>query len=258
MKPRWSALLVAAAALLLARPLSAQIFGGRVIDQATSQPLKGATVELINDQNRVVQRARSDGDGFVAFELRQPGTYRVRTSMAGYTTRNSQALQIDIRQTVQVDIPLSTGLANGEVALDSLTVIGRSQPARRTDLEREGFYDREKMGFGRFMTAADIERRMAVQTTEIFRAIPGVTLIPTGSSRYRLAVTRSGTNCSPSIILDNMPVNATDELDDMVKPQDISGVEVYRGASEVPAQFMASRNSCGLVVIWTKRGEPNR
>lgn len=257
MKPRWSALLLTAAALLLAAPLSAQIFGGRVIDKATGQPLKDATVELLNNVNRVVARARSDGDGFVAFELRQPGTYRARTSLAGYTTHTSQGLQIDLRQTVQVDIPLSTGLADGEVALDSLTVIGRSAPQRRTDLDREGFYDREKMGFGRFLTAADIQQRLAIQTTEIFRTIPGVSLIPTGGTRYRLAITRGGDNCAPQIILDNMPVSVGDEIDDMVKPQDIAGVEVYRGASEVPGRFLGNRNNCGLVVIWTKRGEPN-
>jgi hypothetical protein len=254
MKSRWPALLLTAAALLLAQPLSAQIFGGRVIDKASGQPIKDATVEMMNESNRVVARARSDGDGFVAFELRQPGAYRVRTSRIGYTTHTSQALTIELRQTVQVDIPMSTG----EVTLDSLTVIGRSAPPRRSELDREGFYDRERQGFGRFITAHDIQQRMAMQTSEIFRTVPGMTLIPTGGTRYRIAVTRGGDNCSPSVILDNMPINVTDELDDLVKPQDIAGVEVYRGASEVPGRFLGNRNNCGLVVIWTKRGEANR
>ena len=252
MKSRWPALLLTAAALLLAQPLSAQIFGGRVIDKASGQPIKDATVEILNPSNRVVARARSDGDGFVAFELRQPGAYRVRTSRIGYTTHTSQALTIELRQTVQVDIPMSTG---GEVTLDSLTVIGRSAPPRRDELDREGFYDRERMGFGRFITAYDIQQRMAIQTTELFRTIPGMALIPTGGTRYRIAVTRGGDNCSPAVILDNMPINVTDELDDIVKPQDIAGVEVYRGASEVPGRFLGNRNNCGLVVIWTKRGQ---
>jgi hypothetical protein len=254
MMSRWPALLLTAAALVLAQPLSAQIFGGRVIDKASGQPIKDATVEMMNESNRVVARARSDGDGFVAFELRQPGAYRVRTSRIGYTTHTSQALQIELRQTVQVDIPMSTG----EVTLDSLTVIGRSAPPRRSELDREGFYDRERQGFGRFITAHDIQQRMAIQTSEIFRTVPGMTLIPAGGTRYRLAVTRGGDNCSPSVILDNMPINVTDELDDLVKPQDIAGVEVYRGASEVPGRFLGNRNNCGLVVIWTKRGEANR
>lgn len=253
MKSRWPALLLTAAALLAARPLSAQIFGGRVIDKASGQPIKEATVEMLNDANRVVQRARSDDDGFVSFQLRQPGAYRVRTSRIGYTTYTSQSITIDLRQTVQVDIPLSTG----EVTLDSLTVIGRAAPRRLAELDREGFYDREKMGFGRFMTEEDIRQRMAIQTTEIFRTIPGISVIPVGNSQYRLAVTRGGDNCSPSVILDNMPMTTSDDLDDLVKPQDIAGVEVYRGASEVPGRFLGNRNACGLVVIWTKRGQPN-
>jgi hypothetical protein len=254
MKSRWTALLLTAAALLLARPLSAQIFGGRVIDKTSGNPIKDATVEMLNDNNRVVARARSDGDGFVSFELRQPGSYRVRTSREGYTTHTSQSLQIELRQTVQVDIPLSTGT---EVTLDSLTVIGRAQPRRLTELDREGFYDRERTGFGKFITAEDIANRMSIQTTEIFRTVPGLAVVPLGNSRYRLAVTRGGNNCSPSIVLDNMPMTTSDDLDDLVKPQDIAGVEVYRGASEVPGRFMSNRNACGLVVIWTKRGQPN-
>jgi len=256
MKSRWSALLLLAAALLLANPLSAQIFGGRVIDKKSGQPLKDARVEMLNDNNRVVARASSDGDGFVSFELRQPGTYRVRTSREGYTTHTSQGLSIDLRQTVQVDIPL-TLVGEGEVTIDTLSVIGRAQPRRLSELDREGFYDRERTGFGKFITAEDISQRMAIQTTEIFRTVPGMALVPLGQSRYRLSVTRGGDNCSPSIVLDNMPMTTSDDLDDLVKPQDIAGVEVYRGASEVPGRFMGNRNNCGLVVIWTKRGQQN-
>jgi hypothetical protein len=254
MKSRWPALLFTAAALLLARPLSAQILGGRVIDKASGEPVKDAVVEVLNAANsRVVARARSDGDGFVAFELREPGSYRVRTSRIGYTTNTSQALQIDVRQTVQVDIPLTTG----EVTLDSLTVTARSAPARSAALDREGFYDREKQGFGRFLTEYDIQQRNAIQSTEIFRGVPGLTLVPAGNNSYRVVSSRGGNNCSPNLVLDNMPLSSADDLDDMVKPQDIAGVEVYRGASEIPGRWLGNRGNCGLIVIWTKRGEPN-
>jgi hypothetical protein len=34
----------------------------------------------------------------------------------------------------------------------------------------------------------------------------------------------------------------------------IQGVEIYRGAAEVPGEFSGTDASCGVIVIWTKRG----
>jgi hypothetical protein len=75
--------------------------------------------------------------------------------------------------------------------------------------------------------------------------------------RYQLNMTRAGGNCPPRILVDGSPVAGAD-VDEMVEPQDINGIEIYRGPSEVPGRWMANRSSCGLIVIWTKRGEPNQ
>ncbi|RMH14199.1 MAG: hypothetical protein D6701_11515, partial [Gemmatimonadetes bacterium] len=41
---------------------------------------------------------------------------------------------------------------------------------------------------------------------------------------------------------------------DLIRPEDIEAIEVYRGASEVPAEFGGSDAGCGAIVIWTRRG----
>ena len=33
---------------------------------------------------------------------------------------------------------------------------------------------------------------------------------------------------------------------------DIYGIEVYRGAGEIPAEFAGSNAGCGVIVVWTK------
>ena len=41
-------------------------------------------------------------------------------------------------------------------------------------------------------------------------------------------------------------------INELVFPNEIAGLEVYRDASSLPAEFFGSRPQCGAVVIWTK------
>jgi carboxypeptidase family protein/TonB-dependent receptor-like protein len=252
MKSKWFARAAALAALLVAGPLSAQIIGGRVMDASNNEPVKDVIVEALNADGRAVQRGRTDKDGFFAFEFRQPGAYRIRTQRIGYTNSTSEPVQVDLRQTVQVEIKLTTGA----VALEPLRVTAKTEPPHNRQLEEEGFYQRERIGFGKFLTQYEIAQRQPLETTEVFRGVPGIGLVPAGGSHYNLVLTRGGDNCSPRLLVDNLPIDQTD-LDNMVKPQDIAGIEVYRGPSETPARWMGQRSACGLIVIWTRRGEPN-
>ena len=42
------------------------------------------------------------------------------------------------------------------------------------------------------------------------------------------------------------------ELDGLVKPEDIAGMEVYSAGSPKPMQFDSGMSGCGAVVIWTR------
>ncbi len=251
MKPRWTAWAAAFAALLLGSPLSAQILGGRVMDKTSNEPIPEAVVEVLNPTGRSIHRTRSDRDGFFVFELREEGEYKLRTSRVGYQPVTSEGVRVENRQTVQVEIHIATG----EVALEPLRVTARTQPPRSGFLEREGFYDRERGAFGIFLTPHELSQKSAAsQTSELFRGLPGVNLTPVGNSRYRINMTRSGGACPPRVLLDGNPV-ADSDVDNFVEPQDVAGIEIYRGPSEVPGRWTGQRSSCGLIVIWTKHGE---
>lgn len=249
MKHNWHARALALAALFLAAPLSAQIMGGRVMDRASNEPIKDAIVEALNDAGRTVNRGRTDRDGFFVFEFREAGVYRIRTQRIGYRTTTSDSVRVEQRQTVQVEIKLSTG----DVELAPLTVTAKTEPPHSRQLDQEGFYDRERMGFGKFLTQYEIQQKQPLETSEVFRGVPGVGLVPAGGTHYNLVITRGGDNCSPRVMVDNMAVDQQD-MDSLVKPQDIAGIEVYRGPSEIPGRWMGQRSACGLVVIWTRRG----
>ena len=43
-------------------------------------------------------------------------------------------------------------------------------------------------------------------------------------------------------------------LDDFVLASEITAMEVYRGAAEIPAEFGGAVGRCGAIVIWTGTG----
>jgi hypothetical protein len=70
-------------------------FEGIVSDSQTGAPLKGAAVEIINEQTRLTARLQTDYRGRFYQGLLLPGIYRVRVAMPGYQTREvSQRLKI--------------------------------------------------------------------------------------------------------------------------------------------------------------------
>ncbi len=48
-----------------------------------------------------------------------------------------------------------------------------------------------------------------------------------------------------------MPQDMTGELDFLVRPDEIGGMEIYNSPTETPAQFN-SFAACGAIVIWTR------
>jgi len=52
-------------------------------------------------------------------------------------------------------------------------------------------------------------------------------------------------------------MDGADELDNLVRPSEVSGVEVYTSTAGAPAQYAgAGGGDCGMVLVWTKRGGP--
>jgi hypothetical protein len=46
------------------------------------------------------------------------------------------------------------------------------------------------------------------------------------------------------------------QVDDLVSPLDVEAVEVFRGLSSVPPEFLTPEARCGVIAIWTRRSLP--
>lgn len=220
---------------------------GWVSDQETGEPLEGVEIAIGGTAMRQV----SDKDGRFAFPAVAPGSYTVSFTRLGYarrdeaiTVRPSRVLSLEIRMGVE------------PIGLEPIAV---SVEARRLALDLAGFYARREATSGIFIAQDQIEERHPVQTTDLFMALPGVRVIGSGLERSvylraGLQSTLSQLGCAPLVYLDGIPVGtaADGNLDRVVNPIAIAGIEIYVGVAKIPLQYLTPGSNCGVIVMWTR------
>ena len=159
-------------------------------------------------------------------------------------------------------------MINGEG--DSLRVVMQAEPLRLNPVEIEANEDqhpffneyekRRQRGIGTFITKKDIERLNTSYPSDAFRRLPGMRFVQVSQGmgvRFMSSIgmtggrTRGG-ECAPTIWVDGQAAVGM-EIDE-IRAQDIHGIEIYRGASTVPAQFAkGGLTQCGAIVVWTRR-----
>ena len=234
-----------------------RVVQGVVVDTA-EQPIGGATIEL-----RGAEAVSSDDSG--RFRLIVPHGDRVTFDIrrVGFLPSRFGLQAVGDTSITVVMLPSVQALPKVEVK------------ARETDrtLDVTGFNERlleAKQGTnaGIFITPADIERRLATRVTQMFDAMPGVICVHAGSGCMLVGnhLVPSGArdnhfvNCNITFYLDGQRLNSLRstnsevDIDTMVLPQDIAGIEYYRSGSRIPPKFSLLNGSCGLVLLWTKRG----
>ncbi|GLC26309.1 hypothetical protein rosag_28220 [Roseisolibacter agri] len=208
------------------------------------RPLQGARVQLWGSD---VMGTTTEAGNFALSGL-PAGTYALEVRAIGYAPKRVP-VTLAARRTGSVGVVLDERLNT----LQSVVV-----QADRTKLQKDftGFSERAKRGMGgRFLTEEDLAKRSPIVMTDALRTTPGISVVPNGTG-FGYAIQGRG-GCAPDVWVDGMRVfdGATD-LDQLVRPTDVAGVEIYNGAAAVPAQFMGAGGGggCGVVAIWTKRG----
>jgi hypothetical protein len=148
---------------------------------------------------------------------------------------------------------MDVALTTFQAVLDAVRVTAD----RVASADLDAFAQRQRGGgMGRFTTADQIMRRNPISTSDLFRTLPG--LIGDGSLTMRGNFSDGGGNfgvsCVPEVYIDGhyMRGIGASEVDGLVAPEDIAGIEVYSTGSPKPAQFDLGMSGCGSVVIWQK------
>lgn len=245
---------------------------GVVTQRGVGTPVPSALVAVVGG------RARTQTDGSGRFRLTglASGTHVVRIQRVGFAP-------------LEFEIDLAPGeavmLRPGELLLDAAAVTMDSVVVTATgerfipSLVAQGFYDRRKMSPGAFLSRAEFTKWHSASFTDALRRMPGVSIV--ANPNYHRAArpprlgamgiipgrTKMGMDTRRNLIkvrgcetigvwLDGVSMGTSEEIDvdALISLTEIEAIEVFRGPSEMPARFAASRAVCGAMVIWTRVG----
>ncbi|MEX2152100.1 MAG: carboxypeptidase-like regulatory domain-containing protein [Gemmatimonadaceae bacterium] len=145
------------------------------------------------------------------------------------------------------DTILAVTLTSTKKVLDTIRVFAQ----RVFDRELQGFDRRRRAGGGYFFDADDIRRRGAYDLFSFLWQVPSLRVVHRGFERTIMM--RSGADlCTPQLVLNGMrmPGDLITDLDLLARPDEVVGLEVYRG-TQAPPEF-SSFNTCGAIVVWTR------
>lgn len=158
------------------------------------------------------------------------------------------------------DRTASTTITLDKIAdvLSEVTVYGDASIASRRLV---GFRQRMRLGFGHFITRADIEKRAPLRLTDVIHGIPGVAVQHSGAFDYRVVSSRPGSRCDGAVVYvdghqfirassGQMSDNDFVSINDLVLLDNVVGVEIYSSGVSTPAEFRG-RDNCPRVIIWT-------
>jgi hypothetical protein len=236
---------------------------GVALDEGTREPVVGVMVSLLDAAGQVVRSTVSDPTG--RFRLAYPGrgeAFRVRAEHVGYATAEGE-VRFDRSDQLRLEVLMATRA----IALDPIVVTER----RRGLLADAGFYARRDTGLGVFVEVDEVQRARATQVTDLLAGRSNIRVIqvPPFGTDIRIAGTErvdsrdGGTGwvqCAPAVYLDGAMVRTAGEpkpedppLSDIISPQAVAAVEVFRRPSEVPARFGGVGAACGVVLLWTRQ-----
>ena len=223
---------------------------GVVTDQVSGDPVSDVVVTVPG----AGRTARTGVEGRFSIGDLVPGRHEIRFSHLGYAER-SESIEVQVGRVTSVRVVLAVNA----IALNPIEV---TVDRRDATLEERGFYQREEDGWGHFVDREDLEARNPIELTDALTRFVGVRIVsnPNSPGQRHLRLRNMGDECSPEIYIDGVRMVGRGgySINDMVDPAVVAGVELYRGVAGIPPQYWGTGSSCGVVLIWLRRGESGR
>lgn len=222
---------------------------GTVVAAADGRPLAGATVAIAGGP-----RTRTNVRGEWTLAGAPEGTRMLEVRFVGYYPAR---LPVDVAAGAP---PVRLALPTLRAVLDTVKVVATPLNQRAVEFEM-----RRRQGVGYFLSRADVARVHPIATSDLFNVIPGFEMQQDGETPDRVIVSRrthhfgKSIRCSPAIWINGVyfPRFSASEIDELVRPEELVGIEVYSEAS-VPPQYRPlgtdanNQGSCGSILIWTR------
>lgn len=246
-------------------PLSTTIrVSGRVRDFDSGAPIGAALVRLVGTDARQI----TGRDGRFLFPSVPPGRYRLEAQHVAYGTQ-SDSLHVGAAAEVEIDLRLPREAIPLEGVVATVTSAAPLGP-----LAGRGFEERRRLGFGHFVGPEELASGPHRTLPEVLRSIAGVRVQGGSRNEYTVWMARQAPSLGDLQIANRSePGRPGDGLSpptcmvlvyvdgvlwrggiEEIHLADVAGIEVYRGASQIPGEFGGSDARCGVIALWTRRG----
>lgn len=222
---------------LVAQSTALVTFTGVVMD-GDHAPLSDAELGL-ERKGQTLFRVRSGSDGRFTFTDVPPGTASIMVRRMGF---RQLTMDVDIAAAMAKQ-PLQVAMVPVATDVEAVTVEASSGRLR------EFTEHRRQSNFGHFFDQNEIRAKSPRYTSELFRMIPGAVVLasPRNGNIVRLR------GCEPRVWIDGVRAENT-EIDDLISPSEIAGIEIYPSFAGIPSQYMDRENrACGVVIVWTRQ-----
>jgi hypothetical protein len=214
---------------------------GTVISAQDSEPLMGVQVLIKGTRHW----ALTDQAGNFRLAGLTPGavTIEFRPQHRGPL---EYPLTLEPGKTANLAVKVDTRHA---VALPEVVVEGEDKPAAKMG----EFLRHKNAGHGGyFITRAEIEKKQPRVMSDMLRRVPGLRVdcgfgtcqVQTFEEARRLVG-----GCPIQYFLDGTPFGG--DIDELT-PDQVEGIEVYRGSSTVPPEFNTGTSMCGVIAVWSR------
>ena len=210
---------------------------GQLAARETHEPIGGARVVVVG----TALTTTTDSLGRFTLSGVPGGEFSIEIRAVGYASRawrvTAQPGQTAPRRFELDPLPYE---------LPGVLVKGKQPLASRryADFER-----RRHSGMGSFLTQEQIERLHPTTLVDVLVTVHGVQQMCVYNDCVPKMV-RSPPGCYPQYYLDGH--ESTPYFARHTPPLDVKGIEIYRGSSETPGEFLGTNSGCGVIVIWTR------
>ncbi|HXG70293.1 MAG TPA: SusC/RagA family TonB-linked outer membrane protein [Gemmatimonadaceae bacterium] len=229
---------------------------GRVVDEATAQPLAEAQVFIVGRQ----QGARTDAQGIFRITDVPPGTYQLRAIRLGFTSE-VQSVVVSSGAPATANFSLSGTVAKLDEVV--VTASGETQRRRESGVVTARI-DTSKVVIANVQNFSDVlSSRAAGVSVQQAGGQTG------GSSRIRIRGSNSiNLSNDPLLVIDGVRVNNNPNSSSIgtggqlpsrfndINPEDIENVEVIKGPAA--SAFYGTAASNGVIRVTTKRGRAGK
>ena len=235
---RWALVLALVAAGVGAETVLAQAtIRGRVIDSELGDPLAGAVVRVRGVSSTFI----TDSLGlFEAIGL-PPGEASVNVEMIGFSPG---LFKVQLAGSDKLDRDFALDFSGHRLADVVVQARAERLMPRYADFER-----RRQRGLGAYFRWDELKDRSYTSVGDALRTVRGVRIRCNQQTFECFAAMVRSPQCPPTWWIDGIEVSSFHENTPI---RDVYGIEIYRGAGEVPGEFSGANAACGVIVMWTK------